>query len=304
MSRVRVRPTPPPASHRAGPVPLLPVAGHQPQAALRHPRPRRRCSSACPTGRSAPTPWAPDGGRELKVADNGELMIRSPGLLKEYYRNPAATAEVLTNDGWYHSGDAGFIDHDGHLRIIDRAKDVGKLGGQRRMFAPTHREQAQVLPLHQGGGGAGRQARHGLRLINIDLEAVGNWASARPSATAATSTSPARTRSRPDPRVRGEGQRRPGAGGAPGRLADPPLPDPAIRNSGCRRRRAHAHLKVARLHRREVRGAGRCLSVRPQAEQFIDGGQVRGRRTGKRQRHPAHRVDVQDAFPRRAKAAA
>ena len=54
----------------------------------------------------------PVAGVELRIADNGELMIKSPGLLKEYYKNPAATAEVLTNDGWYHTGDAGFLDAD------------------------------------------------------------------------------------------------------------------------------------------------------------------------------------------------
>ena len=55
--------------------------------------------------------------------------MRSPGLLKEYYKNPAATAEVLTADGWYHTGDAGFLDAGGHLKIIDRAKDVGRIMG-------------------------------------------------------------------------------------------------------------------------------------------------------------------------------
>ena len=67
------------------------------------------------------TVGVPIEGVELKVADNGEILVRSPGLLKEYYKNPAATAEVLTPEGWYHTGDAGFLDGQGHLNIIDRA---------------------------------------------------------------------------------------------------------------------------------------------------------------------------------------
>ena len=61
---------------------------------------------------------------QIKVADNGEIMVKSAGLLGEYYKNPAATAEVLTADGWYHTSDAGFLDAHGHLKIIDRVKDV------------------------------------------------------------------------------------------------------------------------------------------------------------------------------------
>jgi long-chain acyl-CoA synthetase len=70
----------------------------------------------------ADTVGVPCAGVEIKVADNGEILVKSPGLLKEYYKNPAATAEVLTADGWYHTSDAGFIDAHGHLKIIDRVK--------------------------------------------------------------------------------------------------------------------------------------------------------------------------------------
>src|SRR5690606_16085692 len=60
---------------------------------------------------------------EIRLTDSGEILVRSPGLLKEYYKNPQATAEVKDPDGWYHTGDAGFLDAQGHLKIIDRAKD-------------------------------------------------------------------------------------------------------------------------------------------------------------------------------------
>ena len=77
----------------------------------------------------ADTVGVPCAGVEIKVADNGEILVKSPGLLKEYYKNPAATAEVLTADGWYHTSDAGFLDAHGHLKIIDRVKDVGRIKG-------------------------------------------------------------------------------------------------------------------------------------------------------------------------------
>jgi long-chain acyl-CoA synthetase len=84
----------------------------------------------------ADTVGPPVKGVELKITDSGEVLIRSPGLLREYYKNPVATREVKDVDGWYHTGDAGYLDPEGHLKIIDRAKDVGKLadGG---LFAPS-----------------------------------------------------------------------------------------------------------------------------------------------------------------------
>jgi hypothetical protein len=105
----------------------------------------------------ADTVGVPIAGVEIKVADNGEILVKSPGLLKEYFKNPQATAEVLTADGWYHTSDAGFLDAHGHLKIIDRVKDVGRISAQIR------REQAQVLPAHQRGGGLWRRPREGVR---------------------------------------------------------------------------------------------------------------------------------------------
>lgn len=75
------------------------------------------------------TVGVPIDGVEIKLAESGEILVRSPGLLKGYYKNPEATAEVLGADGWYRTGDAGFLDAGGHLKIIDRAKDVGRLRG-------------------------------------------------------------------------------------------------------------------------------------------------------------------------------
>jgi long-chain acyl-CoA synthetase len=88
-------------------------------------------------------------GIELKIADNGEVLVKGVSVLKEYYKRPDATAEVIDADGYFHTGDAGVIDADGHLRIIDRAKDVGKIN-RGAMFAPNYIENKLKFFPHQG----------------------------------------------------------------------------------------------------------------------------------------------------------
>jgi long-chain acyl-CoA synthetase len=131
----------------------------------------------------ADTVGVPISGVEIKVADNGEILVKSPGLLKEYYKNPAATAEVLTGDGWYHTGDAGFLDASGHLKIIDRAKDVGRLAGgpaDGSMFAPKYVEnKLKFFPFIKEAVAFGDRREKVCAFINIDFEAVGNWAERR-----------------------------------------------------------------------------------------------------------------------------
>ena len=123
----------------------------------------------------------PIDGVEIKIEPTpARSWCARPGLLKEYYKNPAATAEVKDADGWYRTGDAGFLDASGHLKIIDRAKDVGRLADGDDVRAEVHREQAEVLSAHQGSGGLRRQARNRVCVfINIDFDAVGNWAEKR-----------------------------------------------------------------------------------------------------------------------------
>jgi long-chain acyl-CoA synthetase len=131
----------------------------------------------------ADTVGVPCEGVEIKVADNGEILIKSPGLLKEYYKNPAATAEVLTAEGWYHSSDAGFIDAHGHLKIIDRVKDVGRIKGGANdgaMFAPKYVENKLKFFQHIKEVVAYGDGRDQVCVfINIDFDAVGNWAERR-----------------------------------------------------------------------------------------------------------------------------
>ena len=131
----------------------------------------------------ADTVGVPCDGVEIKVADNGEILVKSPGLLKEYYKNPTATAEVLTAEGWYHTSDAGFIDAQGHLKIIDRVKDVGRIQGgvfDGSMFAPKYVENKLKFFSHIKEAVAYGDGRNQVCvMINIDFDAVGNWAERR-----------------------------------------------------------------------------------------------------------------------------
>ena len=131
----------------------------------------------------ADTVGVPIDGVEIKLTDSGEILVKSAGLLKEYYKNPVATAEVLSKDGWYHTGDAGFIDATGQLKIIDRAKDIGRLlGGPNdgAMFAPKYVEnKLKFFPHIKEAVVFGDKRSTVCAFINIDVEAVGNWAERR-----------------------------------------------------------------------------------------------------------------------------
>ena len=129
------------------------------------------------------TVGVPIEGVELQVTESGEILVRSPGLLKEYYKNEAATREVLTADGWYRTGDAGFLDAAGHLKIIDRAKDVGRIAGGAHdgaLFAPKYVEnKLKFFPFIKEAVAFGDGRDKVCAFVNIDLEAVGNWAEKR-----------------------------------------------------------------------------------------------------------------------------
>ncbi len=123
------------------------------------------------------TVGVPSPGVEVRIAENGEVFYRSPGTFVEYFRNPDSTASTKDAQGWVATGDAGFFEEaTGHLRIIDRAKDVGKMADG-RMFAPKYVEnKLKFYPniLEAVVFGAGRDFC--TAFINIDLTAVGNWA--------------------------------------------------------------------------------------------------------------------------------
>jgi long-chain acyl-CoA synthetase len=127
----------------------------------------------------ADTVGPPVKGVEIKVTDAGEILIRSPGLFQSYYKNPEATAEAKSNDGWFHTGDAGYLDQDGHLKIIDRAKDVGKLNDG-TLFAPKYLEnKLKFFPYIKEAVTFGHARARVCAFLNIDFDAVGNWAERR-----------------------------------------------------------------------------------------------------------------------------
>ncbi|GKS96425.1 AMP-binding protein [Acidovorax sp. SUPP2825] len=131
----------------------------------------------------ADTVGVPIRGVQIQVADNGEILVKSAGLLKEYYKNPTATAEVLTADGWYRTSDAGFLDAHGHLKIIDRVKDVGRIQGGANdgaMFAPKYVEnKLKFFPYIKEAVALGDRREKVCAMVNIDFDAVGNWAERR-----------------------------------------------------------------------------------------------------------------------------
>ncbi|WP_428648492.1 AMP-dependent synthetase/ligase [Roseibium sp.] len=113
---------------------------------------------------------------ELKIAENGEVMYRSPGVFVGYFKNEEATGETKTPDGWVHTGDAGIIAENGHLKIIDRAKDVGKLTDG-SLFAPKYIEnKLKFFPNIKEAVAFGNERDRVGVFINIDLTAVGSWA--------------------------------------------------------------------------------------------------------------------------------
>jgi long-chain acyl-CoA synthetase len=118
-------------------------------------------------------------GVELKFTPERELLIRSPGLFKEYYKNAQATRDAKDAEGWFHTGDAGYLDAEGHLKIIDRVKDVGKLADG-TLFAPKYLEnKLKFFPYVKEAVMFGDGRDRVCAFINFDMEAVGNWAEKR-----------------------------------------------------------------------------------------------------------------------------
>ncbi|MFP7570955.1 AMP-binding protein [Marivita sp. S2033] len=123
------------------------------------------------------TVGVPSPGVEIRIAENGEVFYRSPGVFVEYYKNAESTADTKDAEGWVATGDAGFIEErTGHLRIIDRAKDVGTMADG-AMFAPKYVEnKLKFYPNILEAVVFGADRDRCTAFINIDLAAVGNWA--------------------------------------------------------------------------------------------------------------------------------
>lgn len=131
----------------------------------------------------ADTVGKPVRGVQLRIAADGEVLVRSPGLLRGYHGDAQATAAALDAHGWYHTGDAGFIDACGQLKIIDRVRDVGRLRGGAHdgaLFAPKYLENKLKFFAHiKEAVALGDGRAQVCALLNIDFDAVGNWAERR-----------------------------------------------------------------------------------------------------------------------------
>jgi len=125
------------------------------------------------------TVGAPIKDVEIRIAEDGEVLFKSPGAFQCYYKNPEATAAAKRPDGWVHTGDSGFFDTDGQLKILDRARDVGRLQGG-ALFAPKFIEnKLKFFPYIKEAVAFGDGRPFVAAFVNIDLEAVGDWAERR-----------------------------------------------------------------------------------------------------------------------------
>jgi long-chain acyl-CoA synthetase len=121
----------------------------------------------------------PAPGVEVRLAANGEVLVRSPALMDGYYGKPEATAEAIDAEGYFHTGDAGVFDASGQLKIIDRAADVGQLAGG-NLFAPNYIEnKLKFFPYIKEAVAFGHGRERVCAFLNIDMAAVGDWAERR-----------------------------------------------------------------------------------------------------------------------------
>ena len=131
-------------------------------------------AEANPTTAGRPCP-----GIDVKIGERGEVLVKSAGVFKGYFKNDEATREVIDGDGWFHTGDAGFVDPRGHLVIIDRAKDVGSLADG-TAFAPQFIEnKLKFSPYIREAVAFGHERPAVTAMIAIDPNTVGSWAERR-----------------------------------------------------------------------------------------------------------------------------
>jgi long-chain acyl-CoA synthetase len=112
---------------------------------------------------------------DIKIDESGEILMRSPAMMEGYYRNPEATAESLI-DGWLHSGDAGYFDEDGHLIVIDRAKDVMTLHDGTKFSPQFIENKLKFSPYIKEAVVFGGDWPFVTAMINIEFPNVGKWA--------------------------------------------------------------------------------------------------------------------------------
>lgn len=113
---------------------------------------------------------------EIKLADDGEILTRSPGIFLGYFKNPEATAETIEPDGWMHTGDVGEWDEDGFLRIVDRKKDIIITAGGKNISPSEIENKLKVSPFVKEAMVIGDRRKFLTALIGIEFDTVANWA--------------------------------------------------------------------------------------------------------------------------------
>jgi long-chain acyl-CoA synthetase len=118
-------------------------------------------------------------GVELRIADDGEILVRSEGVFAGYYKNPEATRATVDAEGWLHSGDVGELDQDGYLQITDRKKDIIITAGGKNISPSWIENLLKVSPYVREAIVIGDRRKYLTALIGIELDTVGDWASRR-----------------------------------------------------------------------------------------------------------------------------
>jgi long-chain acyl-CoA synthetase len=125
------------------------------------------------------TVGTPLPGVEVKIADDGEILTRSPGVFAGYFKNDAATTETIDADGWLHTGDVGHLDEDGHLAITDRKKDIIITAGGKNVSPSEIENKLKVSPYVREAIVVGDKRKYLVALIGIEPDTVGDWATRR-----------------------------------------------------------------------------------------------------------------------------
>jgi len=118
-------------------------------------------------------------GVELRIAPDGEILTRSPGVFKGYFRNPEATSQTVDAEGWLHTGDIGVLDDDGFLTITDRKKDIIITAGGKNVSPSEIENLLKVSPYVREAVVIGDRRKYLTALIGIEYDTVGDWATRR-----------------------------------------------------------------------------------------------------------------------------
>jgi len=118
-------------------------------------------------------------GVEIRIAEDGEILTRSPGVFQGYFKNEAATRDTIDEEGWLHTGDVGVMDEDGFVTITDRKKDIIITAGGKNISPSEIENMLKISPYIREAIVIGDRRKYLTALIGIELDTVGDWATRR-----------------------------------------------------------------------------------------------------------------------------